>query len=84
MLKDAEILIIIANSWLEYKMLVQVVISTLLEKILEIIISSLWNLYRFENSGFKTCLSTKCVSFVFTFFPFYAMVSEKDNKSQGG
>lgn len=59
MLEDAEIFI--ANSWLEYKMLVQVVISIFLEKIPEFSISALSNLCRFENSGLKTCLSTKCI-----------------------
>lgn len=67
MLKDEEIFIVIANSWLKYKMLVQVVNSTFSENIPKISISPLSN--RFENSGLKTCLSTKYISFVFTFFP---------------
>lgn len=84
MLEDAEIFIIIAKTWLECKILVQVVISVFLEKILKFSVSSLSNQCRFENSGLKTCLSTKCISFVFRFFPCHAMVSEKENKYQGG
>lgn len=53
MLKDAEIFIVIANTWLGYKMLVQLLISIFLEIISKINLSSLSNLYRLKSQEWK-------------------------------
>lgn len=61
---------------------VQVAISMCLEKIHKIVVGSLSSQCRSANSGLKTCLITKCIQFVFAFFPCHAIVSKGRTKGK--